>query len=46
MSLSQDKWEKTNLLLNAQESLKREDDIFIYLDLSNTFADSKGCFEI
>ena len=36
---------KTNLLLNAQESLKREDDIFIYLDLSNTFADSKGCFE-
>jgi tetratricopeptide (TPR) repeat protein len=37
---------KTNLLLHAEEKLAdKENDIFIYIDLSNSFKDAKDCFE-
>lgn len=36
---------KTNLLLNAKRTLETEKDIFVYIDLSNPFPDSKSCFE-
>ena len=36
---------KTNLLLNAKRELQNENDIFVYIDLSNTFDSVKSCFE-
>jgi len=36
---------KTNLLLNAKRELESNEDIFIYIDLSGTFENSKDCFE-
>lgn len=36
---------KTNLLLNAKRKLERTQDAFVYIDLSNEFADARGCFE-
>jgi tetratricopeptide (TPR) repeat protein len=35
---------KTNLLLNAKRCLEGEDDIFVYIDLSNRFSSEKECF--
>ncbi len=36
---------KTNLLLNAKRELETTDDVFVYVDLSNPFANAKDCFE-
>ena len=36
---------KTNLLLNAKRQLEKEDDIFIYIDLSNKFESVSQCFQ-
>lgn len=36
---------KTNLLLNAKREAETPDDIFVYIDLSNPFANAKDCFE-
>lgn len=36
---------KTNLLLNAKRTLETQNDVFIYVDLSNPFDDAKSCFE-
>ena len=36
---------KTNLLLNAKRRLENTDDIFVYIDLSNSFEELKSCFE-
>lgn len=36
---------KTNLLLNAKRNLETENDVFVYVDLSNIFSDAKSCFE-
>ena len=36
---------KTNLLLNAKRKLETPNDVFVYIDLSNTFPTAKGCFE-
>lgn len=36
---------KTNLLLNAKRELSNETDIFVYVDLSNTFDDEVSCFQ-
>jgi hypothetical protein len=35
---------KTNLLLNAQRELEDENHIFVYVDLSNHFSNSRACF--
>ncbi len=36
---------KTNLLLNAKRGLETTDDVFVYVDLSNPFANPKESFE-
>lgn len=36
---------KTNLLINAKRELEDSHNIFVYIDLSNTFYSSKECFE-
>lgn len=36
---------KTNLLLNTKREFETNDDIYIYLDLSNPFETAKSCFE-
>ncbi len=36
---------KTNLLINAKRELETDNDVFVYIDLSNTFDSSRGCFE-
>lgn len=36
---------KTNLLLNAKRKLEGENDVFVYIDLSNSFNNAKSCFE-
>lgn len=36
---------KTNLLLNAKRRLEGDNDVFVYIDLSNTFDNAKSCFE-
>lgn len=36
---------KTNLLLNAKRELQNEEDIFVYIDLSNSYESAKSCFE-
>ena len=36
---------KTNLLLNAKRELETADDVFVYIDLSNPFANPKESFE-
>lgn len=36
---------KTNLLLNAKREFETNDDIFVYIDLSNPFDTAKSCFE-
>ncbi|MDB5014311.1 MAG: hypothetical protein JWQ25_2513, partial [Daejeonella sp.] len=36
---------KTNLLLNAKRSFETENDVFVYIDLSNSFKDARSCFE-
>lgn len=35
---------KTNLLINAKRKLETENDIFIYIDLSNRFESDRECF--
>src|SRR6185503_3391486 len=35
---------KTNLLLNAKRDLETTDDLFVYVDLSNSFTDARECF--
>ena len=36
---------KTNLLLNAKRELEAPDDVFVYVDLSNSFENAKDNFE-
>lgn len=36
---------KTNLLINAKRNLETENDLFVYIDLSNPFTDARSCFE-
>jgi tetratricopeptide (TPR) repeat protein len=36
---------KTNLLLNAKRQLETDTERFVYIDLSNTFPDARGCFQ-
>lgn len=36
---------KTNLLLNAKRELQNDENVFVYIDLSNPFSTSKLCFE-
>lgn len=36
---------KTNLLLNAKRELETDEDVFVYVDLSNSFESMKECFE-
>lgn len=36
---------KTNLLLNAKRKFENENDLFVYVDLSNPFDSLKSCFE-
>lgn len=36
---------KTNLLLNAKRELETQQDVFVYVDLSNPFRNAKDCFE-
>ncbi|GEN77897.1 AAA-like domain-containing protein [Chryseobacterium hagamense] len=36
---------KTNLLLHAKSKLERNEDAFVYVDLSNIFETAKGCFQ-
>jgi len=36
---------KTNLLLNAKRRLENENDVFVYIDLSNQFNNERDCFE-
>lgn len=36
---------KTNLLLNAKRNFETQDNVFVYVDLSNSFYDVKSCFE-
>lgn len=36
---------KTNLLFNAKRELESQDDVFVYLDLSNHFDNARSCFE-
>lgn len=36
---------KTNLILNAKRELESDDDVFVYIDLSNPFPSAKDCFE-
>lgn len=36
---------KTNLLLNAKRNLQSKQDVFVYVDLSNSFKDARSCFE-
>jgi tetratricopeptide (TPR) repeat protein len=35
---------KTNLLINAKRRFENENDIFVYVDLSNTYKTSQECF--
>ncbi|NTW68775.1 MAG: hypothetical protein HGB23_02865 [Chlorobiaceae bacterium] len=36
---------KTNLLLNAKRKYETISDVFLYIDLSNSFPDARSCFE-
>lgn len=35
---------KTNLLINAKRKYETREDVFIYIDLSNTYSSSRECF--
>jgi len=35
---------KTNLLINAKRALPSADDVYVYVDLSNSFRDARECF--
>lgn len=35
---------KTNLLINAKRNLPKGDDVFVYIDMSNSFSTSRECF--
>lgn len=36
---------KTNLLLNAKRNFEIDNNVFVYVDLSNSFDNAKSCFE-